>query len=191
MNHDQILNDLKNKVYHPVYFLTGEETYYIDLISDYIEKSVLDAAERDFNQSVLYGKDSDITTIISEAKRYPMMANHNVVIIKEAQHLSKEIELLEAYLEQPTPTTILVLCYKYKKIDGRKKFGKTLKEKTVYFETKKLWDNQVPEWISEYLKNKNYTITPQASLLIAEFLGTDLGKIVNDPFNLFTVSGCI
>lgn len=180
MDHIQILKDLKNKVYHPVYFLTGEETYYIDLISDYIEKNVLDVTEKDFNQTVLYGKDSDITTIISQAKRYPMMANHNVVIIKEAQHLSREINILESYLENPTATTILVFCYKYKKIDGRKAFGKTLKKKTVYLETKKLYDNQIPDWITNYLKPKNYSITPQAALLIAEFLGTDLGKIVNE-----------
>jgi DNA polymerase-3 subunit delta len=180
MDHNQILKDLKNKVYHPVYFLTGEETYYIDLISDYIEDNVLDEAEKDFNQSVLYGKESDLMTIISEAKRYPMMANHNVVIIKEAQHLSKEIDKLEAYLENPTPTTILVFCYKYKKIDGRKKFGKELKKKAVFLETKKLYDNQVSDWITTYLKKKNYTITPQAALLISEFLGTDLSKVVNE-----------
>jgi DNA polymerase-3 subunit delta len=180
MDHNQILKDLKNKVYHPVYFLTGEETYYIDLISDYIEDNILDEAEKDFNQSVLYGKESDLVTIISEAKRYPMMANHNVVIIKEAQHLSKEIDKLEAYLENPTPTTILVFCYKYKKIDGRKKFGKELKKKAVFLETKKLYDNQVSDWITTYLKKKNYTITPQAALLIAEFLGTDLSKVVNE-----------
>lgn len=180
MDHNQILKDLKNKVYHPVYFLTGEETYYIDLIADYIENNVLDDAEKDFNQTILYGKECDIATIISEAKRYPMMANHNVVIIKEAQHLNTQIDKLESYLEQPTPTTILVFCYKYKKIDGRKAFGKTLKKKSVYFETKKLYDNQIPEWISAYLKDKNYTITPQAALLIAEFLGADLGKVVNE-----------
>jgi DNA polymerase-3 subunit delta len=180
MDHNQILKDLKNKVYHPVYFLTGEETYYIDLISDYIENNVLDESEKDFNQSIIYGKESDLATIISEAKRYPMMANHNVVIIKEAQHLSKEIDKLEAYLENPTPTTILVFCYKYKKIDGRKKFGKELKKKAVFLETKKLYDNQVSDWITTYLKKKNYTITPQAALMISEFLGTDLSKVVNE-----------
>jgi len=180
MDHKQILKDLKNKVYHPVYFLTGEETYYIDLISDYIENNVLDEAEKDFNQTVLYGKESDMATIISEAKRYPMMANHNVVIIKEAQHLSREIDKLESYLENPTPTTLLVFCFKYKKIDGRKAIGKLLKKKSVFLETKKLYDNQVPEWITTYLKAQRYSITPQAALLIAEFLGADLGKVVNE-----------
>ena len=180
MDYSQVLQDLRNKVYHPVYFLSGEETYYIDLISDYIEDHVLDASEKDFNQTVLYGKDTDINSIISEAKRYPMMANHNVVIIKEAQHLSREIEKLEPYLDNPTTTTILVFCYKYKTIDGRKTFGKKLKKQSVYVETKKLYDNQVPDWISHYLKDRNYNITPQAAILIAEFLGTDLGKIANE-----------
>ena len=180
MDYQNILNDLKNKVYHPVYFLTGEETYYIDLISDYIENNVLDESEKDFNQSILYGKDTDLTTIISEAKRYPMMSNHNVVIIKEAQHLAKEIGKLESYLEQPTPTTLLVFCYKYKKIDGGKAIGKKLKKQSVFLETKKLYDNQIPDWIGSQLKNKNYTIEPHAALLIAEFLGTDLSKIANE-----------
>ncbi|MCB0402230.1 MAG: DNA polymerase III subunit delta [Flavobacteriales bacterium] len=180
MDHNTILRDLKNKVYHPVYFLTGEEPYYIDAISDYIEDHVLDEAERDFNQTVLYGKETDVTTVISEAKRYPMMANHNVVIVKEAQHLSKDIEKLEAYLDNPTTSTILVLAYKYKKVDGRKSFGKKLKKQAVYLETKKLYDNQVPDWINKFLKDRNYTITPQASLMITEFVGTELSKIVNE-----------
>lgn len=187
MTYQNILNDLKNKVYHPVYFLTGEEPYYIDIISDYIEKKVLDETEKDFNQNVLYGKDTDIGTIISEAKRYPMMANHNVVIIKEAQHLAKELDQLESYLENPTPSTILVFCYKYKKVDGRKAIGKKLKKKAVFFESKKLYDNQVPDWISANLKAKNYTITPQANILIAEFLGTELSKIANE-LNKLTIN---
>jgi DNA polymerase-3 subunit delta len=180
MDYQNILKDLKNKVYHPVYFLTGEEPYYIDLIADYIEKHVLDESEKDFNQTILYGKETDINTIISEAKRYPMMANHNVVIIKEAQHLIREIDKLESYLDNPTPTTLLVFCYKYKKIDGRKAIGKKLKKKTVYLDSKKLYDNQIPDWIGSQLKAKNYTIEPHAALLIAEFLGTELSKIANE-----------
>jgi len=180
MDHKQVIKDLKNKVYHPVYFLTGDETYYIDLIADYIEKNVLDQSEKDFNQTILYGKENDITTIIGAAKRYPMMANHNVVIIKEAQHLASQLDKLENYLENPTPSTLLVFCYKYKKVDGRKAIGKLLKKKTVYFESKKLYDNQVPEWITGYLKSKRYSITPPAAMLIADFLGNDLSKIVNE-----------
>ena len=180
MDYQNILTDLKNKVYHPVYFLTGEEPYYIDIITDYIENKVLDESEKDFNQTILYGKDTDVSTIISEAKRFPMMANNNVVIIKEAQHLAKELNKLETYLENPTPTTLLVFCYKYKKLDGRKAIGKLLKKKSVFLETKKLYDNQVPDWIASNLKSKNYSIDPQANILIAEFLGTDLSKIANE-----------
>lgn len=180
MDYQVILKDLKNKVYHPIYFLCGEEAYYIDLIADYIENNVLDANEKEFNQTILYGKDTDIPTIISEAKRYPMMANHNVVIIKEAQHLEKEIELLEPYLENPLSSTILVFCYKYKTPDGRKGVTKKIKSKTVYLETKKLYENNIPDWITSYLKNKGYQIDAKACALMANFLGTDLSKIVNE-----------
>lgn len=180
MDYQQILKDLKNKVYHPIYFLSGEEPYYIDLVADYIEKNVLDTTEKEFNQSVLYGKDVDILNVIAEAKRYPMMANHHVVIIKEAQHLVKAIDKLDSYLDNPTSSTILVFCYKYKTLDGRKAITKKLKKKTVFLETKRLYDNQVPDWITSYLKAKNYTIEPRASILIAESLGNELSKIVNE-----------
>jgi DNA polymerase-3 subunit delta len=180
MDHKQILTDLKNKVYHPVYFLSGEEPYYIDIVADYIEDNILDAAEKEFNQTIVYGKETDMITVISESKRYPMMANHNVVIVKEAQHLEKEMDKLEAYLDQPTPSTILVFCYKYKSLDGRKGVTKKIKKQAVLLESKKLYDNQVPDWINGYLKSKKYTISPHASALIAEFLGTDLSKVANE-----------
>lgn len=180
MDYKTILNDLKNKVYHPIYFLSGEEPYYIDLISDYIEKNVLDEAEKEFNQQVIYGKDADVATIISSAKRYPMMANHNVVIVKEAQHLEKQLNQLERYLEQPTKSTILVFCYKYKKLDGRKAFTKKIDKASVYFESPVIYENQIPQWIEQYLKEKKYPIEPKASLLIAQFLGADLSKVSNE-----------
>ena len=180
MEHQQILQDLKNKVYHPVYFLTGDEPYYIDIISSYIENHVLDENEKEFNQSVLYGRETDVATIVSEAKRYPMMSNHNVVIVKEAQHLSREIDKLESYLDQPLNTTILVFCYKYKALDGRKAITKKLKKQAVFLATKKLYDNQLPDWIMGYLKNKNYSIDPRAALLISDYVGNDLGKISNE-----------
>ncbi|MCB9361567.1 MAG: DNA polymerase III subunit delta [Flavobacteriales bacterium] len=180
MDYKQILTDLKNKVYHPVYFLSGEEAYYIDIVANYIEENVLDDAEKEFNQTIVYGKETDMITIISEAKRYPMMANHNVVIVKEAQHLEKEIDQLEAYIENPTPSTILVFCYKYKTLDGRKGVSKKIKKQAVLLESKKLYDNQVPDWINGFLKSKKYTISPHASVLIAEFLGTDLSKVANE-----------
>ncbi|MBW6482906.1 MAG: DNA polymerase III subunit delta [Vicingaceae bacterium] len=180
MDYTSILKDLKNKVYHPIYFLSGEEPYYIDLISDYIEKNVLDETEKEFNQQIIYGKDTDITTIVGCAKRYPMMANHNVVIIKEAQHLDKQLEQLDKYLDQPTKSTILVFCYKYKKLDGRKAFTKKIVKTSVYFESPTIYENQVPKWIEEYLKEKKYSIEPKASMLIAQFLGTNLSKIANE-----------
>lgn len=180
MAHQTILNDLKNKVYHPIYFLCGEEAYYIDLIADYIEEHVLDANEKEFNQTILYGKETDMITVISEAKRYPMMANHNVVIVKEAQNLEKQLDQLEQYLIQPTPSTILVFCYKYKTLDGRKAISKKIKKEAVVLESKKLYDDKVPDWITNYLKDKSYSITPKACILMANFLGTNLSKIVNE-----------
>lgn len=180
MEHRQIISDLKKKVYHPIYFLCGEEPYYIDMVADYIEDNVLDENEKEFNQTVLYGKETDILTVISEAKRYPMMANHNVVIVKEAQHLDKELDKFESYIDQPTPSTILVFCFKYKTLDGRKAVSKKIKKQAVFLESKKLYDNQIPDWIEGYLKNKKYSISPHASALIAEFLGTDLSKVANE-----------
>lgn len=180
MKYNDILKDLKNKVYHPIYFLSGEEPFYIDLISNFIEKNVLDEAEKEFNQQIIYGKDTDISTVIGAAKRYPMMANHNLVIVKEAQHLVKQIDQLDSYLDNPTKSTILVFCYKYKTLDGRKGITKKLSKKSVFFESKPIYENQVPEWINSYLKEKNYTINPKASFLITEFLGTDLSKVANE-----------
>lgn len=180
MDYTSILKDLKNKVYHPIYFLSGEEPYYIDLIANYIEKNVLNESEKEFNQQIIYGKDTDIATIIGSAKRYPMMANHNVVIVKEAQHLDKQLDHLDKYLDQPTKSTILVFCYKYKKLDGRKAFTKKIAKASVYFESPVIYENQIPKWIEEYLKEKKYTIEPKAALLIAQFLGADLSKVANE-----------
>lgn len=180
MDFTTVLKDLKNKVYHPIYFLAGEEPYYIDLVSDYIEKNVLDDAEKEFNQQIIYGKDADMSTIISSAKRYPMMANHNVVIVKEAQHLEKQLDLLNNYLDHPTKSTILVFCYKYKKLDGRKAFTKKIAKASVYFESAPIYEDKVPKWIEEYLKEKKYTIDPKATHLIAQSLGTDLSKVANE-----------
>jgi len=176
---NQIIRDLKNRVYYPIYLLNGDEEYFIDQISDYIEKSVLDESEQEFNQTVLYGLDTDVLTVEAEAKRYPMMASHNVVIVKEAQHL-KKLETLVNYAKNPTPTTILVLNYKHKKSDGRSAFTNEVKKSGVLFTSKRLYDNQVSPWIESYLKDEGFTITPKASLLLVEFLGTDLSKISNE-----------
>jgi DNA polymerase-3 subunit delta len=174
-----ILRDLKAKNYKSVYFLCGDEPYYIDLISDYIEANVLDEGERSFNQTILYGRDVDGATIAGEAKRYPMMSEHTVVIIKEAQHI-KKIEDLASYLQAPLESTILVLCYKYKTPDGRTDFGKKVKKLATYLETKKLYDNKLPEWITAYANDHKLRTHPQAAVMMAEFLGNDLSKIANE-----------
>jgi len=176
---DEIIKDLKNKIYHPVYFLSGEEPYYIDQISDYIEEHLLSPEEKEFNQSVLYGKECDIPTIISDCKRFPMMSDYQVVIVKEAQEI-KNIETLDAYVENPMTSTILVICYKYNKVDKRKTFAKLLEKKAVFYESPRIYDNQVPAWITNYVKTKGFTINQKAAFLMAEFLGTDLSKIVNE-----------
>lgn len=183
----RILNDIKNKNFKPIYFLMGEEPFYIDAISDYIAKKVLTEAEKGFNQMVLYGKETSIDEIVSNAKRYPMMAEYQVLIVKEAQHLSRTIEQLVAYAENPQVTTILVICYKYKKLDKRKAAYKVLSKHGVVLESKKLYDNQVAGWIQRFITGKNYKITPKAAALLVEFLGTDLSKISNELEKLFLV----
>lgn len=179
MSFEQILSDLKNKIYKPIYFLSGEEPYFIDLITKYINDNVLTDAEKSFNQTVLYGKDTEIHTVINTAKRFPMMANHQVVIVKEAQNL-KNIEELIHYANAPLNSTILVINYKYKTLDKRKKLYKSINEKGILFESKKLYDNEVPAWINGYLKTKKRTIDPGAGMLLNEYLGNDLSKISNE-----------
>lgn len=174
-----ILADLKKKNYRPVYVFSGEEPYFIDVLTSYIEKNVLDDSEKEFNQTILYGRDTDVSTIISEAKRYPMMSDRQVLIIKEAQNI-RNIEDLEPYVQNPLETTLLVICYKYKALDKRKAFAKTVAKKGVLFESEKLRDYKVPDWISGYLKEKKYSANPKSLQMLTEYLGTDLGKIVNE-----------
>jgi DNA polymerase-3 subunit delta len=176
---DQILSDLKKKQYAPVYFLTGEESYYIDMISDYIQDHVLDESERSFNQTILYGKDTDALTVMNAAKRFPMMSSYQVVIVKEAQEL-KDFENLQHYVENPLKSTLLVLDYKYKNPDKRKKVFKSLIQHSVFLEAKKLYDNEVPSWITGYLSSKGHNIEPKATAMLLEFLGSDLSKISNE-----------
>jgi DNA polymerase-3 subunit delta len=170
----------------------GDEPYFIDMISDYIEQNVLDESEKEFNQTVLYGRDVTTAEIIGAAKRFPMMSEYQVVIIKEAQDIKdlvkKEKEdkkekvksAFEAYLENPLPSTILVFCYKYKSIDKRTALAKLIEKKAVLFESKKLYDNQVADWINNYLKTKGFTINQRAAGLLGEYLGTGLSKITNE-----------
>jgi DNA polymerase-3 subunit delta len=176
----EIVKNIKQGTIAPIYFLMGEEAFYIDAISDYIEKTILAEEEKGFNQMVLYGRDVSIDDIVSNAKRYPMMAERQVVIVKEAQDLSRTIENLVSYVENPQPTTVLVICYKYKKLDARKKLSKAVKKAGVLFESKKLYENKIPDWIQSTLASKGYTITPKAAQMLTEFLGTDLGKIHNE-----------
>lgn len=176
----KILNDIKSGNIKPIYFLMGEEPYYIDIVSDYIEKNVLSEEEKGFNQTVLYGRDVSVEDIISTAKRYPMMAERQVVIVKEAQDLIRTIDKLESYAENPMPSTVLVICYKYKTLDKRKKVTKVLGKNGLVYESKKLYENQVGDWIKRILASKKYTIEPKANAMLVEFLGTNLGKINNE-----------
>lgn len=176
----QLVTNIKNGNIKPIYLLMGEEPYYIDKISEFIEETILTEEERGFNQMVLYGRDVAVEDIVSNAKRFPMMAERQVVIVKEAQDLSRTFDKLDDYAKNPQLSTVLVLCYKYKTVDKRKAVYKAINKTGVVFESKKLYDNQVPDWIKRVLSPKGYTITPKASQLLVEFLGTDLGKINNE-----------
>ncbi|CDF78783.1 DNA polymerase III delta subunit [Formosa agariphila KMM 3901] len=176
----QLVADIKQKNLKPIYLLMGEETYYIDKLSDYIEDNVLTEEERGFNLMVLYGRDVTVEDIVGHAKRYPMMAEYQVIIVKEAQDLSRTIEKLAEYAKNPQPSTILVLNYKYKSADKRKALYKTIKKSGVVFESKKLYENQVADWIRRTLSPKSYSITPKAAQMLVEFLGNNLSKINNE-----------
>ena len=176
----KIINDIKSGNIKPIYLLMGEEPYYIDKLSEYIEKSILTEEEKGFNQTVLYGRDVTIEDIVGTAKRYPMMADRQVVIVKEAQDLVKTIDKLESYAENPMPSTVLVVCYKYKTIDKRKKLLKSISKTGVVFESKKMYDNQVGQWITRVLQGKGLTVEPKANAILVEFLGNDLSKISNE-----------
>ena len=177
---NQLITDIKEAKIAPIYFLMGEEAYYIDAISDFIESNVLAEDEKGFNQMVLYGKDVSIQDIVSNAKRYPMMAERQVIIVKEAQNLIKTIEQLVDYAKNPQPTTVLVFNYKYKTLDKRKALYKTLSKAAVVFESKKIYEDKIPSWIQNFLRSKQISITPKAALMLTEFLGNDLSKIANE-----------
>ncbi|MBT8272714.1 MAG: DNA polymerase III subunit delta [Bacteroidia bacterium] len=185
----QLVKDIQNGNIKPIYFLMGEEPYYIDKVSEFIENNILKEEEKGFNQMVLYGRDVSIDDIVANAKRFPMMAERQVVIVKEAQDLSRNIEKLVSYTENPQPSTVLVFNYKYKKIDKRKALYKSIKKTGVVFESKKLYENQVADWIRRVLSSKSYSITPKAAQMLVEFLGTDLSKIQNELDKLMLVVG--
>ena len=176
----KIINDIKAGNIKPIYFLMGEEPYYIDRITEYLENNLLTEDEKGFNQMVLYGRDTTVDDIVANAKRYPMMAERQVVIVKEAQELSRTIDQLEKYAENPQPTTVLVFAYKYKSLDKRKKVTKTLEKHGLVYESKKMYDNKVGEWIKRVLQGRGYGIEPKAMAMLVEFLGNDLSRIANE-----------
>ena len=178
-SYEQILTNLRKKIYQPVYFLMGEEPYYIDLLSDFIQNNVLEETEKEFDQTILYGKDVDINTVINAAKRYPMMSTHQVLIVKEAQ-LIKDWDNLVHYLSKPLKSTILVFCYKYGTPDKRKKWVLELSKVATIYESVKLRDYEVGAWITKYCKSKNMGIEEKAVAMLTDFLGTDLSKLVNE-----------
>jgi DNA polymerase-3 subunit delta len=182
-----IVSDIKSGHIKPIYFLMGDEPYYIDKISDFIQENILDEAEKGFNQQIMYGRDSSIEDIVSAAKRYPMMAERQVLIVKEAQDLSRYIEKLVSYAENPQSTTVLVLNYKYKKLDKRKKLHKAIAKTGMIFESKKLYENQVADWIRRVLGGKKYQVEPKAAQMLVEFLGSDLSKISNELDKLMLI----
>ena len=190
----EIIKDLKARKFKPLYLLQGEEPFYIDQVVDYMEAEVLSDAEKGFNQTILYGKDTDMATILNAAKRYPMMAEYQLIVVKEAQDLkwtketegsSKEAEFVMGYFENPLPSTILVLAYKYGTFDKRKKIYKSIAKNGVIFQSDLVRDYQLPAWIEAFVKTKDYKIDPRAAALMAEYLGSDLSKISNEVEKLF------
>ncbi len=178
---EQIIKDIQNKIFYPVYFFHGEEPYFIDQLSDYFEANALDESVKDFNQSIVYGRDVTVRQIIDLAKRFPMMGNYQLVMVKEAQDVT-DLDALEPYLSSPLTTTILVINFKHKKVDKRKTFYKKLSKSkdVILFESKRVYDNQVPAWIEKSVSLLGYSINPKALRMLAEYLGTDLGKINNE-----------
>lgn len=191
MTYEQLIGDLKNGTYQPLYFLYGDEPYYIDLVTDYITSHVLSEAERSFNQTIVYGRDTDPGQVTNQARRFPMMGTHQVVVVKEAQEMN-DFDKMIHYFENPLPSTLLVINYKYmynKGPDQRKKVFKAVEKHGVSMESKKLYDNQVPGWITGYASNRKFSIEPKAATLLAEFLGSDLSRITNEMEKLMITLG--
>lgn len=190
----KILSDLKARKYAPVYFLQGEETFYIDVIANYIEENVLSAADKGFNQVVIYGKDAAMAAILTHARRFPMMAERQVVLVKEAQEIqdiNKDtgIKLLLDYLRNPAPTTILVFCHKHKTLDKRKDLGKKIDQLAVCLNCKKIYDNQLPDFVAEYARDKKISMDDRAVMALCEFVGNDLHRLTNEIDKLLIAAG--
>jgi DNA polymerase III subunit delta len=179
MSAEKIISDWKKKLFKPVYWLEGEEDYFIDKIVQYAEHNILTEAEAGFNLTVFYGRDADWTQVINACKRYPMFAERQVVLLKEAQHM-RDIDKLESYISQPLISTIFVVSYKEKKVDGRTQLAKLLKTKAELFTTKKMYDSALPDWTNELVKSKGYTISQKGVLLLVDHIGNDLSRIDNE-----------
>ena len=179
MDFKELQKNIKAKAFSPVYLLHGEEPYYIDKLVDLIENTAIEEHERDFNQEIIYGKEADLMGLLSILKQYPMMAERRVVIIKEAQEF-KDFYLLESYLNDPAPTTLLVMAYKYKNVDSRTKFAKLAQEKGLVFKSEKIKDYNLADWIANLLKSKGFTHTSKVPLILAESIGNDLSRIANE-----------
>ena len=179
MSAEKIINDLKKQNFKPVYWLEGEEEYFIDQVIHYAESKILTDGEAGFNLTVFYGRDAAWTDVINACKRYPMFSERQVVILKEAQSM-KDIDKLESYIEKPLSSTLFFVAYKNKKLDGRTKLAKILKDKAVLFTTKKMYDNALPEWTSELIKSKGYTISNKALFLLIDHIGNDLSRLNNE-----------
>lgn len=180
MNHSEIIKNLNKKIYHPIYFLMGEEAYYIDLISDYIEKNVLTESEKAFNLTIVYGKDATFNNMMTIVRRFPMMASHQVVIIKEAQYFDEIAEFFEKYLENIVPSTILVACHKYSSPDKRKKWVKAIENVGVVMDSPKIYESDLITWINSYCSENGYKIDPRSTAMLAEYLGADISKVSNE-----------
>ena len=179
MTVEKIISEWQKGVFKPVYWLEGEEEYFIDKIVNYAEHHILSENEASFNLSIFYGRDASWADVINTCRRYPMFAERQVVLLKEAQQM-RDVEKLEAYVDNPLKSTVFVVSYKNKKVDGRTKFAKTLKEKGVLVSTKKMYDNQLPEWIRELVESKGLSISPKGLALLADHIGNDLTRIDNE-----------
>ncbi len=179
MDHNIVLKDIKQKKFEKVYFLHGEESYYIDVITQSLLDNVLEEHERDFNQTIVYGKEQDVASLVADLRSYPMMSDRRLLVLKEAQEM-KDIDKLESYFENPTDTTIFVLNYKHKTFDSRKKLIKLAASNGLVYKSDKVRDYQMTDWIRSYVKSHGYEISSKATMLLVEFLGNDIGKVANE-----------
>src|SRR5215204_874922 len=179
MSAEKIIGEWKKKLYKPIYWLEGEEDYYIDKVMDFAEHNILPESEASFNLTVFYGRDANWADVVNACCRYPMFAEMQVVLLKEAQQM-RDIDKLESYIEKPLTSTIFVVSYKDKKVDGRSRLAKLLKEKGVMLTTKKMYENQLPEWTSELIQSKGYNIAQKALYLLVDHIGNDLNRIDNE-----------